>query len=128
MKILTDALLNTSAVRDDLLNEGSTPAEDHCRVCGKLGKFQNFILNILLRHKNASHIYPVRRRVSILLVTMYFYQILNHNFFDKNVLTHFIKVQGIVILKIYIKVSHNRKTKIKVGAQNWSYFYYCIIE
>ena len=37
LKLLTDALLCTSAVRDDLLNEGSLPPEDHCRVCHKLG-------------------------------------------------------------------------------------------
>jgi len=37
LKQLTDILLSTSAVRDDLLNEGSLPLEDHCRVCHRLG-------------------------------------------------------------------------------------------
>jgi len=37
LRYLTDTLLSTTAVRDDLHNEGSLPAEDHCRVCHKLG-------------------------------------------------------------------------------------------
>ena len=32
---LTDQLLVTSAVREDLMNEGSLPLEDYCRVCHK---------------------------------------------------------------------------------------------
>ena len=30
---LTNQLLETSAVREDLANEGQLPLEDHCRVC-----------------------------------------------------------------------------------------------
>ena len=37
LKQMTDLLLSTSAIRDDLLNEGSMPLEDHCRVCHRLG-------------------------------------------------------------------------------------------
>ena len=37
MMYLIDCLFSTSAVRDDILNEGSMPAEDHCRVCHKMG-------------------------------------------------------------------------------------------
>jgi len=34
---LTSSMLATAAVRDDLINEGHLPLEDHCRVCHRLG-------------------------------------------------------------------------------------------
>merc|ERR1712130_34771 len=34
---LTSSVLATAAVRDDLINEGHLPLEDHCRVCHRLG-------------------------------------------------------------------------------------------
>jgi len=37
LSFLTNQLLSTSAVREDLINEGQLPLEDHCRVCHKLG-------------------------------------------------------------------------------------------
>ena len=35
---LTNIVLATAAVREDLATEGQLPAEDHCRVCHRLGK------------------------------------------------------------------------------------------
>ena len=46
LRILTNALLSTSAVRDDLLNEGALAPEDHCRVCHKLGKYNIYLENL----------------------------------------------------------------------------------
>jgi nucleosome-remodeling factor subunit BPTF len=37
LRTLTDAFLNTAALRDVLQNEGQLPLEDHCRVCHRLG-------------------------------------------------------------------------------------------
>ena len=34
---LTDQFLTTSAVRDDIINEGRQAPEDHCRICHRLG-------------------------------------------------------------------------------------------
>ena len=46
---LTNSVLSTAAVRDDLVNEGSLPMEDHCRVCHKLGDMVGLAdLNVIL--------------------------------------------------------------------------------
>ena len=38
LNFLADQFLTTSAVRDDIVNEGALATEDHCRICFRLGK------------------------------------------------------------------------------------------